>query len=141
MANSRHQFVYNGDITDHASFNEVCQKFRAVHRFMIGRGALSNPFIGEEIKGISNKKDKTLRIKAYHEHLYEAYHSIFSGPGHLTGRMKGFWNFIGPSFNQSKKALKKILKTRSIQAYEDAVEDFFQQDFVFSPGTNQKNNS
>jgi tRNA-dihydrouridine synthase B len=133
LSKSRHQFVYNGDITDLQSFNLVRGKFKSVDRFMIGRGVLSNPFIGEEIKGITDNRNRQNRLKEYHDHLLEEYQRIFSGPIHLTDRMKGFWSFIGPSFNDSKKYLKKILKAQSKGKYTAMVDDFFQQNLTFKP--------
>jgi tRNA-dihydrouridine synthase B len=48
-----HPFVYNGDITDTSSFSTVRHRFPGIRRFMIGRGLLANPFLPEEIRGMS----------------------------------------------------------------------------------------
>jgi len=132
---SRHTFTYNGDITDKSSFELIKNQFPPIKRFMIGRGILSNPFLAEDIKGFQkNSQNRLIRLKAFHDELYVEYNKIFSGPGHLTGRMKGFWSFLGPSFTGSKKHLKKILKSTSTQGYEEQVNSFFDQNFEFPPG-------
>lgn len=131
LPKSRHKFTYNGDIVDLTSFEKVRNRFTRIDRFMIGRGILANPFLAEQIKGIDGGTDKPGRLKAFHDELFETYKALFSGPSHLTGRMKGFWSFFGPSFKKNKKFLKKILKARSIEAYNDAVEAFFQQNLEF----------
>ncbi len=128
---SRHQFTYNGDIIDSDSFFTVQKKFSTINRFMIGRGMLRNPFLGENIKRLPQTKDKLLRLKKFHDDLFNAYEKIFSGPGHLTGRMKGFWTYLGPSFDNSKKGLKKILKATSIPKYQTAVTAFFNSGYRF----------
>ena len=122
---SRHPFTYNGDITDLGSFYSIRKKFPGISRFMIGRGLLADPFLAERIKGILPDKEKTERLRAFHDDLFAGYQTIFSGPAHLTGRMKGFWGYLGPSFRKSDKAVKTILKTNSITRYLDAVNNFF----------------
>ena len=127
--------VYNGDIVDMASYRRVRERFPQVRRIMIGRGILSNPFLAEEIKGrAKDSQEKRLkRLKAFHDDLFESYEEIFSGPSHLTGRMKGFWSYLGPSFEDHKKPLKKILKATSVRAYIDRVNAFFDLNLVFNP--------
>lgn len=134
IRNSRHTFTYNGDIIDLPSFKRVRDRFTGISRFMIGRGILANPFLAEEIKGTSkNSTPRIDRLKAFHDELFAEYDKIFSGPAHLTGRMKGFWNYLGPSFRASRKPLKHILKSSSLPAYTDRVAAFFDQNIEFIP--------
>ncbi|MFH2060599.1 MAG: tRNA-dihydrouridine synthase family protein [Pseudomonadota bacterium] len=130
-ANSRHQFTYNGDIINLASFQTAEKRFPDIHRFMIGRGMLANPFLAEEIKGIVVQTDRINRLKAFHDDLFDKYQKIFSGPAHLVGRMKGFWTYLGPSFEHSKKPLKHLLKSTSIPMYLQNVDQFFKQGLTF----------
>ncbi|MCF8113100.1 MAG: tRNA-dihydrouridine synthase family protein [Desulfotignum sp.] len=134
MHASAHPFVYNGDITDITSFLTVKNRFSCINRFMIGRGLLANPFLPEEIKGISPDPDQRLtRLKNFHDDLVTAYAGQFSGPGHLTGRMKGFWHYLGISFKNHSKPLKKIFRSQSFTAYSDNVARFFDADPRFCP--------
>ena len=128
---SRHALTYNGDIIDLNTFHTVQKKFPSIRRFMIGRGILSNPFLAEDIKGILANKNQIERLKNFHDALFNSYQKIFSGPSHLTGRMKGFWTYLGPSFKESKKPLKNILKANSISKYQDMVEVFFKTEPEF----------
>jgi tRNA-dihydrouridine synthase len=135
-----HPFVYNGDITDTAFFSKVKHRFPEIRRFMIGRGLLANPFLAEEIKGISSDPARRLiRLQHFHDDLMTAYAARFSGPGHLIGRMKGFWHYLGPSFKDHQKPVKKILRSPSVKAYSDHVTDFFDSGplFLSGPGQNQ----
>lgn len=134
MAQSRHTFVYNGDITDIRAFKKVKNRFPGISRFMIGRGILANPFLPEDITAVPGDPGKRLaRLQAFHDELLAAYSSIISGPGHLTGRMKGFWNYLGPSFKNHKKPVKAILKSTSLPAYTRNVAQFFAEQPVFCP--------
>ena len=72
------------------------------------------------------------RLKDFHGDLFDSYQKIFSGPAHLTGRMKGFWTYLGPSFEQSRKPLKTILKAGSMNAYQDRVDAFFSSELKFT---------
>jgi len=133
---SRHKLTYNGDITDLNTFNIVQKKFPCISRFMIGRGILSNPFLTEDIKGVFANKNKINqnqieRLKNFYDDLFDSYQKIFSGQAHLTGRMKGFWRYLGPSFKNSKKQLKKILKADSITRYQNMVETLFKTEPEF----------
>lgn len=132
IANSRHSFTYNGDIINLCSFDTVCNKFPGIHRFMIGRGILANPFLAEQIKGFIIEKNKLIRLKNFHDALFENYQSIFSGPGHLISRMKGFWNYLGLSFNNSEKQIKNILKSKTTDKYQDQVNELFNADSEFT---------
>ena len=138
MAACTRPMVYNGDIVDLSSWERIRRRVPGINRFMIGRGILSNPFLAEQIKGMEpDSPDLALRnrrLKAFYQDLFESYKAVFSGPGHLIGRMKGFWTYLGPGFEDHKKPLKKILKSTSLEAYEDQVEAFWEMDLRFSPG-------
>ena len=128
---SRHPFVYNGDITDLNIFHDIQRKFSSIRTFMIGRGLLSNPFLAEDIKGIQSNENKINRLKNFHDDLFLGYQTIYSGPAHLIGRMKGFWSYLGPSFRRKDKSLKHIMKSESINRYKESAADFFTEGSEF----------
>ncbi|MDM8539413.1 tRNA-dihydrouridine synthase family protein, partial [Desulfobacterales bacterium HSG17] len=47
---SNHPVVYNGDIVDIQRYQKLCSRFKTINRWMIGRGALMNPFLPDTIK-------------------------------------------------------------------------------------------
>lgn len=129
-----HPFVYNGDITDTAVFSTVKHRFPGIRRFMIGRGLLANPFLPEELKGMATEPALRLtRLRNFHDDLMAAYGKRLSGPGHLIGRMKGFWHYLGPSFKDHHKPVKKILRSSSVEDYCSQVADFFDAEPQFCP--------
>ncbi len=131
----RHPMVYNGDIVNLNAYQRIHNRFPTIRRIMIGRGILSNPFLAEEIKGApAHGQEVTLnRLRAFHDDLFAAYSQIFSGPGHLLGRMKGFWSYLGPSFESHQKPLKKMLKATTIKSYTNSVSSFFDKGMPFNP--------
>ena len=126
---SSHTMVYNGDINDLDTFTRFSRRFASVNRWMIGRGALVNPFLPAIIKngedGITNKIDV---FRAFYEDLFEQYRIEFHGPGHLLDRMKGFWTYFSQSFKDGHRVKKKIHRTPKLDRYLKIVDRFFEED-------------
>ena len=126
---SDHAVVYNGDINDLAKFNLYSQRFKTVDRWMIGRGALINPFLPAAIQnGQDNVADKVKAFRSFYDELFEQYRREFSGPGHLLDRMKGYWTYFSQAFKDGRKIKKKIHRTRKLDRYVDVVERFFEEE-------------
>ncbi|MFH1216748.1 MAG: tRNA-dihydrouridine synthase family protein [Pseudomonadota bacterium] len=121
----RHPVVYNGDIICLADFKRLALRFPQVSAWMIGRGALANPFLPAQIKGMKLPDDPMAIISAYHDALFALFSEKQSGPGHILGHMKGIWLYLAPSFSDGKKLLKKIQKTRTIERYTELMETIF----------------
>ena len=133
IAMTHHRIVYNGDITDLATFEILSTRFKTTDGWMIGRGALINPFLPAIIK--TGKDDFTKRVETFrrfYEELFDQYQQVFSGPGHLLERMKGFWTYFSQSFKEGRKIRKKVHRTLKLQRYLDIVERFFEEDAEWS---------
>lgn len=124
---SKHPLTYNGDVNDYDIYSALQTRFPETHRWMLGRGALGNPMIAEEIKGIvpAGDTEKTVRLRAFHDDLLERYRVRLSGPSHVLGRMKQLWAQMIRSFPGKEKILKKILKSRTVEKYQAAVDEIF----------------
>ena len=116
---TRHRLAYNGDITDVAGFIALSRRFPQIGRWMIGRGALADPFLPGAIKGEATigQSERTRRIRIFHDELYAAYRERFAGPSHLLGRMKQLWAYLISSFPGQEKLLKKINKAMTEEQY------------------------
>lgn len=123
---THHPVVYNGDIRTMDDFKKLSDRFHTIDRWMIGRGALADPFLPGVIKDKKLKVDnKTDKLKSFHDALFEQYSSILSGPTHILDRMKGLWQYFSQPFSDAKKAMKKIKKARTLDQYQTVVADFF----------------
>lgn len=122
---SKHPVVYNGDINSVSDYRHLSEKFPTVAGWMIGRGALANPFLPGQIKGISCDGNPIQILAAFHDTLLQHYPEYLSGPGHLLGRMKGIWFYLSGSFPDGRKLLKKIQKTSRIDHYKDLVKSIW----------------
>ena len=121
-----HQLVYNGDINTVEDFRELTATFKGIKRWMIGRGALANPLLPGEIRGISFTDGEKKRLLCnFHDDLYGQLQVRLSGPGHLLGRMKQIWAYLIGSFPEKASMLKKIRKSATINNYEKAVAEIF----------------
>jgi tRNA-dihydrouridine synthase len=120
---SRHQLVYNGDITDIATWSSLQRQFPTVQRWMVGRGALADPFLARTIKGeqFSAEQRATMLIN-FHQDLYASYKENLAGPSHLLGRMKQLWFYLAASFPGQQKLWKKIKKANTEEHYLAAVD-------------------
>jgi tRNA-dihydrouridine synthase B len=126
---SAHNTVYNGDINDLDTFKAFSQRFKTVNRWMVGRGALADPFLPAAIKtGQNGSTGKVEGFRAFYDDLFEQYRQAFHGPGHLLDRMKGLWTYFSRSFKDSHKIKKKIHRTQNLNRYLEIVERFFEEE-------------
>jgi tRNA-dihydrouridine synthase len=124
-----HTVVYNGDIVDRASYEALASRFPGVHEWMIGRGALRDPFLAEDIKAIAARDvvahgdvaDRPARLRAWHEELYRSYRAALSGPAHVLDKMKEVWGYLGASFPERPRQLERLSRAKTLEAYEAAV--------------------
>jgi len=125
----RHQVVYNGDITYLQGFHTLAARFPSVDSWMIGRGALSNPFLPAIIKkgrdGVTGKLEK---FKAFYEDLFFRYQERLCGPGHLLNHLKGFWTYFAGAFENSEDIGKRIHRTFTLPRYIETISRFFAEE-------------
>lgn len=117
--------AYNGDITTVDRFNEIRSQVQPVDMFMLGRGLLSNPFLAEDIKGITNMRDRKARLRAYVDELYEERLHHAGGSPKVLGRMKELWSYLMYNFEDPQDVWRKIKKLNALKDYEEAVDLIF----------------
>ncbi len=120
LQRSGHPIVYNGDITSKKIFDTLQQQFSTINKWMIGRGALANPFLPAEIKG-EVISDKQQRLQSFHDELYACYTELLDGPAHLMGRMKQLWIYLSASFPPQHRTWKLIKKCKTESRYQEIM--------------------
>lgn len=124
-----HRIVYNGDILDLNSFKDLAARFTSTGSWMIGRGAIINPFLPAIIKnGQDNFSNQVETFRNFYQELFDEYQQVFSGPGHLLERMKGFWSYFSQAFKDGRKIRKKVHRTLKLRRYLEIVERFFEEE-------------
>jgi tRNA-dihydrouridine synthase len=113
---------YNGDIFTAQEYHNFHEKYPDIDKVMLGRGLIGNPFLAEEIKGISHGCDMT-RFKEFHDELLFRYTTSDLGDKNTLFKMKELWHYMGRLFDEGEngKQLKKIKKSKTIGEYEVAV--------------------
>jgi len=129
---THHRVMYNGDINDLSSFRNLADRFTTIKSWMIGRGAIIDPFLPGTIKNGKDSFNNPLEtFRCFYEELFEEYQQVFAGPGHLLERMKGFWTYFSQAFKDGRKIRKRIHRTLKLQRYLEIVERFFEKGAVW----------
>jgi len=118
---------FNGDILSVTDYLERSKRFPTVSRWMIGRGALQNPLIFNDIKeGKESSPDEILSaMHKLHDALFQHYVSALSGNSHLVKKMGPFWEYFSLPFPDRRKAFKKAVKATTADQYRIAANEFF----------------
>lgn len=119
----KHDITYNGDIFSYNDFKIISERFPSINNFMIGRGALRDPFLPSLIKGndIPNT-EKSIKIKAFHDSIYNHNKSTASGDRLLCNKMKEFWTYTATIVDPNSEYINKIKKCLTTEAYLDIVD-------------------
>ena len=120
---------YNGDIVTLESFDTIKARFPKINKFMIGRGAVADPFLAFTIKQgvVIHRDEKIVRIKNFYTELYALNAARYAGSA-ITGKMKEWWGTIAPSFGGGKDLLKSIQRCKNQAHYEAIVKNYFEHD-------------
>lgn len=120
--------IYSGDINDLNFFNKLQQECPETSAWMIGRGALYDPYLPSILKGLITEKDRDpFQIKKFHDELFNVYGDELFGPKPVLGRMKELWSYLYKSFPKGDKLLKKIKKSVTIKKYSSVIEEYFKK--------------
>lgn len=127
---SRHPMVYNGDMYNLPGYLNMKTKFPQLTTWMLGRGALMNPFLPMEIKGIElTDNEKRKRLTNFHaELLNDAIQSIPQEKKCL-GWMKAIWHYMSGVFSDGQAIFNRIKTTNSIAGYEETIGVALNQSF------------
>jgi len=129
LDSTKHLLYYNGDITSVEAFNKVKDRFPSISHFMIGRGLIADPFLPSMIKNnTTTYPENHLELfSKFHDTLYHQYSEYLSGDKHTLLKMYSFWEYFSTTFENPRKAFKKIKKAKNIRTYETAVRDIIAQ--------------
>lgn len=118
MNESPLKLVYNGDIAspEDPALSYGCD-------VMVGRGLIARPSLFREIRG--GEPASMDELKRFHDMILEGYMEYMPGELPLLHRMKEFWHYFSESFDADPKLVRKILKTKKVSEYMNAVNSIF----------------
>lgn len=130
LANTSHKIYYNGDITSVASFKAVAERFPTIDHWMIGRGLIADPFLPSMIKSNTAQypNDRFEKLRMFHDELLRDFQGALSGDKHVIMKMLSYWEYLATPLSNPTKIVKKIKKTKTLDAYEDAVHEIFENE-------------
>lgn len=132
---SRHSLCYNGDINSPKDARELIEQFPELEKVMLGRGILADPWLAGAIRenlrrpadaagSVLAEKD---RLRVFHDDILHGYMAVMSGDRNTLFKMKELWVYLGGSFTNSDKYMKKIRKAERITEYEAVVSMLFRE--------------
>ena len=137
---SKNPVVYNGDIFTAADYRRFREQFPTVERIMLGRGLIMDPELGEKLLKIEAEEtgmDRVcketedgpdlVRLRQFHDALFEAYGELMSGDRNVLFRMKELWAHMIVQFPDSPKLEKRIKKSTHLSEYTEAVNELFKE--------------
>ena len=120
---SKNPICYNGDLITNEDIGLFQEDFSQIKTVMIGRGLIRNPGMVNDY--LNQQKTDFVKLKLFHDTVYEEYKEILSGDRNLLFRMKEIWIYLIDLFEENEKIMKKIRKTNTCDEYERVIEKIF----------------
>lgn len=116
---SANPVIYNGDIVRVADISGV--DMPNLKGYMVGRGAMANPFVGLQIKGVQQNSS----LKDFCLDVQERYIQKKGQAG--ISRLKELWVHFSKAFVSPDEVFAKIKPIGNVHDFESAVEQIFER--------------
>lgn len=116
---SKNPLCYNGDIYTKEDYQMLIEKCPTIDGVMLGRGALANPNLFQEIQ--SGTLISMDNLWAFHDELYEEYQQAIGN--NALYKMKELWIYMGKLFPDVDKIKKKIKKAQKKEDYQRWIQE------------------
>ena len=120
---SKHTLVYNGDIIDLETFQHLQKELPSISNWFIGRGALMNPMLFNELKTnrVFDEYEYTRKIVELSEYLVTSLTTHKKDKGYALTKMKAYWEYLAMGIPNGKNYFRKLKKMNSIIDFMDYV--------------------
>lgn len=122
----RFPLFYNGDLQSETDIVSITTRFPRLQGVMLGRGLLAFPWLaGGYVTGSPLlQEEKREKLRVFHSLLLQNYSEHLEGGEHqILGKLKTLWDYLLP--DAEKKLHKKIIKSKNLPEYKQAVETLF----------------
>jgi len=108
--------IYNGDINSFEDYSKLKGLIQGQNRWMLGRGLLSNPLLGWQIKNDINNlpEDYSDILNSFVFHLIENIEKDSNDKWHAHNRIKSQFIYLSNLFPAQRKVFKSIKKSKSM---------------------------
>ena len=122
---TKHPLTYNGDIETKEDFDELQLKFKGVDHWMIGRGAMKNPGLFEEIQfGIVDSSEIYRdKLTLFSQHLINSLLACNPDRGYALSKMKSYWEYLSEGLSDGKNLYRKLKKSKSIEEFRELLNE------------------
>ena len=108
----------------------MLEQFPKTEKVMLGRGILQDPGLAGKLKNTGNSQDRRVKkqtLREFHDEICDGYKGVMSGDRNTLFKMKELWGYMGKSFTNPEKYLKKIRKTERLAEYYVIVDALFRE--------------
>lgn len=125
MSLTKHPLTYNGDIETKEDFDDLQRKFKSVDNWMIGRGAMKNPSLFEEIQfGIIDSGEiYREKLTLFSRHLITSLLECNPDKGYALSKMKSYWEYLSEGLSDGKNIYRKLKKSKSIEEFRELINE------------------
>ena len=125
IALTRHSLTYNGDIKEDSELHDLYHQFKLVDSFMIGRGAMANPDIFNEIKTGQFLSSNEYRVKllVFTKELQVSLSNFNDSPGYSLGKLQSYWEYLSEGLSDGKNIFRKLKKLKIEDPFIEILEE------------------
>lgn len=117
----RHPVRYNGDIRTPADLERLRAAFPSVAGWMIGRGAVIDPFLPARLRGDA-RPPAVERLRIFLDDYAEQSAAELCGPAPLLGRLKELWSYLHLRFAEGEGLWRQIRTCRRTNDYRRVLD-------------------
>jgi tRNA-dihydrouridine synthase len=125
---TQHRLCYNGDITSVEEFRLLQARFPSIDTWMIGRGAICDPFLFEMIEDDTTEypEDRYDAFGEFTELLLES-HLKASNDGNALNKLKSYWEYFAEALEDGQRQYKRVKKAKTLKEYREVVSHYLDE--------------
>jgi tRNA-dihydrouridine synthase len=123
LKKTSHQVIYNGDICNQADLKSLSTYFNC-KEIMIGRGVIADPLLPAKLKN-PDSEIKTELLEDFLKKLLNNWIIETNNENIVLNKMKNYWIYLKTNPQFSKKLVKKIIKSSTLDEYIDLSSAIF----------------
>ncbi len=127
---SKHKLIYNGDIYNISHYNKTKNILPNQSEWMIGRGALMNPFLPQSLKGANfDYAEKVNLLDQFNNELLQNYSKYIKNETRILSRLKSIWGYMSGIFENGIEVFIKIKISKNTGEYNAAIRSALENQF------------
>lgn len=119
---SVHPIIFNGDICSVQQCEKVKELIPNLAGVMIGRGAISNPFVALQIT--KGQAGSTKQLQQFCETVRNNYAEACPNP---LNRLKELWKYFALNFENQQEVFDHIKRTTTLAELDTTIKNIFEQ--------------